>query len=139
MNTRQAIYDRLANDAELVALLEAGGGADAIHYRVAPQDATYPAVIFFQQAGTPEYTFGDHHDDELWTVKAVDRRESPLRAEGINERLRAVLQDAPLDIEGQATLWFRREQDVDYGEGEPGAIVHHIGASYRLLKQPIPA
>ena len=130
---RHAIIEQLRLDAELLDLLAT---PQSIYYRVAPQTARFPLVVLFKQAGRPEYTFADHHDDELWTVKAVSREHTPEDAEAIDERLRAVLHDAPLDIEGYALLYCRREQDIDYGEIEEGAVIHHIGATYRIYKEP---
>ena len=68
-------------------------------------------------------------------IKGVSRGLGSDEADAIDERLQVILQDAALDIDGKDVLWFRREEDVDYGEREQGETVHHVGAMYRLLTQ----
>jgi hypothetical protein len=135
ISVRGAIIEILRADSELVDMLP---DDEHIYHRTAPQDADAPFVILHKQAGTPEYSFADYHDSEIYTVKGVDRGGDSLTADALDERIRTLLHDAELDIEGYGTLYCRRESDVDYGEVEEGAIIHHVGAQYRILKQPIP-
>lgn len=132
---RHAITSVLLADTELTDMLSE---PEAVYHRVAEQSAVTPFVILQKQSGIPRYSLGggpnNFYEDELWTVKAVDIALTAEIAEAIDVRLRALLHDAPLDVEGTDTLWCRREQDVDYGEIEEGTIVHHVGAMYRVLR-----
>ncbi|RPH37048.1 MAG: DUF3168 domain-containing protein [Chloroflexi bacterium] len=132
-SVRGAIIELLRADAELVAMLP---DDEHIYHRTAPQDSQPPFIIISKQDGRPTYTFGDHHNGSLWTVKGICRGMDSTPADDLDERIRAVLQDAELDLDGRTTLWFRFEEDVDFGELEEGAIIHHVGAMYRLIDQP---
>ena len=135
---RMAIFNVLIGDPELQGLCSA---PDAIFHRTAPQDAVYPFVLLDKQSGMVDYTFGTGPssmlEDQLWLVKGVDRDDSSAVAEALDERARALLQDAELVIEGYTPLWFRRESDLSYGEVEKGEMIHHVGALYRLYAQPL--
>jgi hypothetical protein len=135
-NVRKAITEVLLADGPLSTLLNATAENPAIWHRTAPQDAPMPFVLLFKQAGTPSYTFGDLHEDEVWTVKAVDRETSADTVEAIDERLRALLADAPLAIDGNTVLWCRREEDVSLNDVEEGVIYHQEGAMYRIIREP---
>jgi len=114
-----------------------------VYHRSAPQDVDFPMVIVARQAGAPMYSFGTgpscFFENDLWTIKGVDRGLSSEKAEFIDERLFTILQDQELDLSGmdppRETMWFRREEAVDYGEREEGAVIHHVGAMYRLFTE----
>lgn len=132
---RAAIVKVLRDNAALIALLP---DDEHVYHRSAPQDADYPFVILSKQSGSPEYTFADWHDNELWTVKGVARAGSAVEADDLDKAIKAALQDAELEIDGQATLLCRRDEDVNYGEIEEGTQVHHAGAMFRILHQHSP-
>jgi len=129
-SVRDAIWETLTADATLVGYL---GDDNGVYHRTAPQEATFPFVLFHKQAGHPEWTFGDHHNDELWTIKAVDNHASADVAEAIYAHIEDALHDAPLEVDGYGLIYCRREIDVDYGEHEEGIVIHHIGAQYRIM------
>lgn len=134
--TKRAIHDYLAADAALLALVH-GNSVESIYERSAPQEAVFPFVVYFKSASSPDYDFGSHVDEEIWTIKGVDKGDSSFRAQQIADELEEVLHDAPLAIAGHYTLYCRREEDLDMAEVEKGATIHHAGALYRLYKQPI--
>lgn len=129
---REAIRAVLAGDAPLT---QAISSADAIYHRVAPANTSPVYITFSKQSGVPIWSMADHMDRELWLVKAVGR-ESAAAAEHVAELIDSVLTDAELNIAGRATLYLRRESDVDYGETDGGNQWHHVGGVYRLVTQP---
>jgi len=138
-SVRTAIVEVLAADSGVVALLPTFQGFPSIFHYAAPQDAAMPFILVHQQSGIVEYSFGDgldHLDDEVWTVKAIDRNDTPENAEAIDRAVRAALHDAALDVAGYGTLWCRREGDVYLGEVEEGELIAHVGAMYRIIKEP---
>lgn len=131
---RAAIYQRLTGDEDLADLLSL---PTAVHHQVAPQSARYPLVVFHKQAGTPDWQFGQAYIQwDIWTVKAIDRSTSAGRAEDIAARIDAVLNHAPLEIEGGLLLGVWRVQDIDYVETDAGQTYRHCGAQYRLGSAP---
>jgi hypothetical protein len=136
--TKEAIWSYLAADAPLLALLH-GNSSNSIYERSGPQEAVFPFVVYFKSTGSPDWFFGPnaHVDEEIWVVKGISRGDSSIEATRIADRLEEIMHDAPLAITGHAVLYCRREQDLEYAETEPGATIHHVGAQYRLYREPV--
>jgi hypothetical protein len=130
---RAALYSRLSGDATLTGLLSAQA---AIYHQIAPQDAAYPLIVFQRQDGRPDWTFGDHMQRDLWTVRAIDRATSASDAEAIADRIDVLLNDAPLVVNGRALLYLRRESDVDFSEQDGADTLRHVGGVYRVVTDP---
>ena len=123
---RTPIAELLEDDTTLAGLV-----GSRIYHPEAPQDATYPLVIFHKQSGTPRWTFqGPPVQDDLWTIKAVDP--SSATVEPIADAIDDAVSDAALDFGGD-TLEFQRQSDVNYGEAATGKTYRHLGAIYRVI------
>jgi hypothetical protein len=130
---RTAIYQRLAASSDLSDLLT------GIHHLKAPPSSKYPYAIFHRQAGTLAWTMGKHpaFKDELWLVKGVARGLKADAADDIDARCEALLNDAPLALEGKTLLFCLRESDVPaYSEADGGEAIFHVGGLYRLKVEP---
>lgn len=130
---RTAIYQHLTADTELSDLLT------GIHHLKAPSNSEYPYAIFHRQAGTPAWTMGKApaFKDELWLVKGVARGLKADAAEDIDARCEALLNDAPLSLEGKTLLFCLRESDMPpYSEADGGEAIYHVGGLYRLKVEP---
>jgi hypothetical protein len=132
--TKEAIWTLLSSDHILTEMLH--HGADGVYERSGPQEAVYPICVYFKSTSVPEYDFRGHYDEEVWTIKGVDRGDSSVNSSAIADRIEALCHGHALTIVGHDVLYFEKEQDVDYGEVEKGAIIHHTGATYRLCKEP---
>ena len=76
--TRRALYGKMAGDSTLTTLLGTAGSGYTQRSTTSRRrsEADFPYVIFQQQSGTPTYTFDRAHaamDEEVWTIKGVDR------------------------------------------------------------------
>lgn len=133
---RKALYERLDGDATLRALLSSD--AEVIHHKLAPESAKPPYVVFHKVSGTRQWMFQDGELRwPLWNVQAIDRGESANTAEAIDERIDALLTDAPLAVEGFSLLWIRREMDTpEPPEADSGEILHKVGGIYRIALDP---
>jgi hypothetical protein len=129
------LYSKMAGDSTLTGLL----GGTFIYPGVAPptHNANQPWVVYWKQAGTPQYTLGKGHafDTEVWTIKAVERNTTSARVDAIAARLDALLTDATLTITGKTTMGLWRESDVEFTETDGDEIYRHAGAMYRLIYQ----
>lgn len=133
---RTALFGALTADAPLTGLLSV---SDAVFYERVDQTARTPYVVFHKQAGTPTWTFGGRGhqlENDLWTVKAIDRGDSPIKAEQIAAEIDRVLETAALDIDGRETLYLHRESDLAYPEEDGAETYRHVGGIYRLLTEP---
>lgn len=134
-DVRRGIYGAITASTAVTAQLS---GTAAVYFGQAPQDADFPLVIFHKDAGNPHYTFAQGssaYDEEVWTVKAVDRGSTADTADAIAYSLDALLIDGSLSISGRQLMYLRRESDVSYLETTDGVTYFHSGARYRLLHQ----
>jgi hypothetical protein len=133
---RRALYGKLAGDTTLTSLLAApvSGYSKSIYYRQAPENATFPFVVFFKQSGMPRESFHTPSimDTETWQVRAVDHNTSQDPAEAIRDRFVTLLNDAVLSISGRTLLKLRRETDVEYPEVVDGELYVHVGVLFRV-------
>lgn len=121
---RVALANALKEDAGLKKL------ATGVHHRKAPKGSVLPYVVFHKASGVPTWSFGGPPiDRDVWLVKGVGTRDD---AEAIDERCKAVLNGASLDIEGKAHQDLRHISDVDYDEEIKGERIDHVGAEYKL-------
>lgn len=141
-DVRRAIYGKLAGDSTLNALLGTppSGTTKSIYFQQAVDNATFPYVIFFQSSGTPVYAFETitdgkpAFDNEIWTVKAVDRSDSGDGADRAADRINVLLTDGVLSISGRTQLYLRRESDLPgFTEVTDGVRYIHAGALFRLV------
>ncbi len=138
---RRALYGKLSADGTLNNLLAAPppGYSKSIFHGYAPDEATYPFVVFSKQAGTPTYANASKpaYETDVWLIKAVDQNTTADPAEAVSARLNSLLGDASLSIAGgDAVMWLRRQSDIDYREVTEGESFVHSGSLYRLVYEP---
>ena len=136
MNERQAIYQRVAGDAQFQTLAPGG-----LHYLIAPEKTVFPYAIMMRLLVKPEYTFGGlTHDSGIWRLKGVANgatdgsQSAQEQAEAIIARIDALLNDYQLPIDtGRTCQWLRRERTIpDYLELGEQRPIFHVGYDYRL-------
>ena len=129
---RTALFSKMSGDGTLTGLL----GGTFIYPDVAPpsHNANQPWIVYSKQAGTPRYAFANSlaYDDEVWTIKAVERNTTTARVDAIASRLDALLTHASLTITGRTLMGLWRESDVEYAETDGDQVYRHSGAMYRL-------
>lgn len=136
---RRAIYGKLAGDATLNNLLGSppSGQNKSLYHNTAPSGAEFPFVIFFKSSNTPLYSMGRRvFEDEVWTIKAVDRSADSDGADQIAARLDALLTDGTISISGSGQRYLRRISDTEYEEHIDGVRYCHAGALFRLVHEP---
>jgi hypothetical protein len=125
-DVRQA---RRRHDAQQPPRDPATGYSKAIYHAQAPDNATFPFVVFNKQSGVPTEAFGAPSvmENDIWLVKGDrsghqrrHRREHPSPD-------RVLLNDASLSISGGTLLYLRRQSDVEYPEVDEGVQYHHAG------------
>jgi hypothetical protein len=134
---RRGIYGKLAGDTTLNNLLGTPptGYSKSIYYQEAPAGASFPLVVFQKQSGVPTEAMTDPSalETDIWLVKAIDHNTSADTAEAIQARVIVLLNDAALSISGAATLYIRRQSDVEYPEVTDGEQYKHAGSLFRLV------
>lgn len=135
---REALWNRLSTSSTLTSLLgpPANGYSQGIYHEHAPDNASFPFVVFSRSSGQPVQTFAEPsaYEEDVWLVKGIDRSPSANTVESIAAAIQSRLNDATITISGGGSLLFlRRQSDVEYVELSEGSMYRHCGALYRLV------
>jgi hypothetical protein len=137
VESRRAVYGKLAGDSTLTNLLHAPptGYGQSIYYEQAPDEAQLPYIVFNLQSDVATYAFAPDpaFNDEVWQIKGVARDESADTVDAIKTRVKELLNDATLTISGANHLYLRWQSGVDYSENVDGQRYVHAGALFRLV------
>jgi hypothetical protein len=124
---RVALAEILEEDKTLMGLVK------GVFFKERDKDVGFPIVIFHKSSGVPTWAFdGPPMDRDVWLVKGVGPR---IQAEGIDKRVKEVLRNATLHIEGKAHQDIRQMSDVDFDEIVDGERVDHVGAEFRIYSE----
>lgn len=108
-------------------------GITGVYRMVAPQTATYPYVVFNEQAGVTSWMFNaSDYRSTVYQVKAVSVGHSGSVVAAANDRLDTLLNDKTLSLSGWTCERIRRESDVEYAEESEGVLYQHCGGLYRI-------
>lgn len=128
---RRGLWAKMAADSTLTGLL----GGTAIYHAQAPENVSYPFVVFNKQSGVPIYAFSSTaaFENEIWTIKAVDCNTTSDRVDAIATELDALLTDGTITVTGATLAYLRRDSDVELTETSNGETYQHAGAQFRLI------
>lgn len=133
-----AIYTTLTGAAPLVALL---ASTTAVYYRLAPQTATYPLVVFdYVSEVTADMAPGHRGKDFLYQVVGIvgDRQGTgagvTMRAAGaIDAQIEPLLHRKLIAVASWTNFWTVRESGIRMEEIAPGGKrFYHAGGTYRF-------
>ena len=128
-NTGPAIYQWLAGDAVLTALLSE---TDAIYEGLAPSGTKFPYIVY--DAVAPQelnLVSGNRTLDELWQIKAMATTRAEASAIAARVETRMIQQD--ITVTGWTVYWVSRETGFSFAElPNDGVRVYNIGADYRI-------
>lgn len=130
-NLRAAIYAKLNGASSVTSLL---ASSTAIYHAVAPPEADFPLIVFFQSSGIPSYSFqATNWENSLWTIKAVATADNADTVDDIAGAVETLLTRGSLTITGGTLFGMRRESDLQYVEVEDGQQIRHSGATFRIV------
>lgn len=112
-----AIYDKLYANASILAAV-----GTRIYRGIAPQNATYPLIVFMQVAGGTISETPVDAADPLYLVSAVSDS-SPAAAETLAGHIQTALHRAELTVSGWTNIWTAVETHLEAvelpGDGAP--------------------
>lgn len=126
---QRAIYQALANDADLLALL----GAPSIFDR-APRRAAHPLLVFGPSSMRPIEGDADPVREHRIVVEGHSRGNGRSELSAIMDRVTTVLDDAPLDLAGHHLISLRHLQTVIRSSRDQRAF--EAVASFRAITEP---
>ena len=120
----QALVQRVRTDNTLKAA--------GVHEGVAPQRTPYPFLVYNQQAGDYEYDTTKVKIEASFSFFVFSRNQ--VEAHNLDQLVMNVLQDAPLSVSGQSTLFCRRVMDVPIPPDidEEGKKIFQVGGLYEV-------
>lgn len=131
-----ALVAKLLADATLKAMVP-----DGIYVDVASKNATR-FVVISQLAHDDNYMFGGEAYERFeYSVKAVDKNLSGINADNAAARIRTLLQDVTLTINGYTSMVVQRLERIAYREADADNADlrwQHRGGRYEILASPNP-
>ena len=105
-------------------------GGERIYRDVAPEDASYPYVIFSLVASLNEYQDSTDMRDDRWDVRAISDDDS--EADSVASAIDNALHDGTLNYASFQHLICNKTALLSMTESEGRKRIFTIGATYRL-------
>ena len=123
------VYGTLSADGTLTGMLATG---TPIYYMQAPDNATYPYVVFSWQSGTDDNETPRRSKDMLLWARA-HCSVGPAQAGSIDARIDTLINGVTLTVSGWANFWTAREQDISFVDTlQDNNKVWTAGGIYRI-------
>lgn len=124
----QAIYNKLTQGAELIALL---AGNTSVYHLQAPTSAKLPYVIFNLQGGGAENINRSDMRNLVYFVRGY--ADTALKAGNIDAQICLLLHNKSLTVTGYTNYWIARETDLAIVENPPNnKPIYMAGGLYRI-------
>jgi hypothetical protein len=107
-------------------------GTTSVYHLQAPDEATYPYVVFNHQGGGPTALNPSRIEDNVWWIRSYSVT-SALNAAQIFEQVDALLHRINVSITGATTIWCQRESNIALVETPvTGKPIFTCGGIYRI-------
>jgi hypothetical protein len=124
-----AIYLTLQQGTALTALL---AGTTSIYKDIAPDNASYPYVVFNLQGGGETNETPNRAKNMVYFIRAYSKT-STANAGNIDTQIDNLLHGKTLSISGRNNFWTAREGEIENTEVlSNGDRVYSAGALYRI-------
>lgn len=124
-----ALYQRLAGDGELLALL---GDEDRVYDDV-PEDARFPYVTIGESLESPDNHHGGYGSDISATLHVWSRYAGFTEANTIAARIRRLLDHQPLQVTGQKVIAVRWE--FAQALRDPDPAIRHVQIRFEIITE----
>ena len=123
-----ALYTRLQGTAITSKL----SGTTSLYHMQAPENATYPFIVWNIQGGGDENLDANRTKNLVYYVRCYSEN-SAAQAGSIDAQIDAALHLSPLTVSGWSNIWLARETDMETATIEPsGKLIFMAGAMYRV-------
>lgn len=128
-DTATALGSVLMSGTALTALL---AGTTSVYHLQAPDEASFPYVVFNHQGGGPTGDSPSRIEDNVWWIRCYSVT-SALSSAQIFEQVDALLHRINIVITGATTFWCQRESNIALIENQPtGNKIFTCGGMYRI-------
>jgi hypothetical protein len=127
--TSAAIFTTLQQGTALTALL---AGTNSIYKDIAPDNTSYPYVVFNLQGGGETNETPNRAKNTVYFIRAYSKT-STANAGNIDTQIDNLLHGKTLSISGRNNFWTAREGEIENTEVlSNGDRVYSAGALYRI-------
>ena len=124
-----SIYLTLQSGTALTSLL---AGTNSIYKDIAPDNATYPYIVFNQQGGGEENLTPNRSVNLVYYIRGYTKVNTAA-AGNIDAQIDNLLHGKTLSISGRSNYWTAREGEIENTEVlSNGERVYSAGALYRI-------
>lgn len=124
-----AIYTTLTGGTALTSLL---AGTASVYYNAAPDDATFPYVVFNYQSNLEENQTPSRMKDAMVYIRGYTDVSSAA-AGNIASAIDGLFHAGTLTVTGYENFWTSLSSEVEYFEITPnGERIHNAGGVYRI-------
>ncbi|MFA5208299.1 MAG: DUF3168 domain-containing protein [Candidatus Paceibacterota bacterium] len=128
-NISSALYLTLQQGTALTALL---AGTTSIYKDIAPDNASYPYVVFNLQGGGETNETPNRESNVIYYIRGYSKT-STANAGNIATQIDSLLHGKTLTITGRNNFWTAREGEIENTEIlSNGDRVYNAGALYRV-------
>ena len=127
-----AIYSALTGDTTVGNKVD-----DRIYHGLAPEQKTYPFIVFQEVSGLDDYTMTRRATRTLrYQVMCVDKGPSAKAAGEVMDAVDGALHDQALTVASHDTLYVRRDSSREFTEVDAGIVYWHEVAEYLVVITP---
>jgi len=127
-----AIYSALTGDTTVGNKVD-----DRIYHGLAPEQKTYPFIVFQEVSGLDDYTMTKRATRTLrYQVMCVDKGPSAAVAGQTMDAVDGALHDATLTVTSHTTMYVRRDSSREFTAVESGIVYWHEVAEYLIMITP---
>ena len=129
-NVRTAIYDKYVTLTTHGAYTNVEG---RFYYGRAPQESTFPYIVFFDVANVNEVDFSEEREDLTVQFNIFSQNNSPTEAERIETAVKSLFDDCNLTVTNWRHLYMQRRNTYpnnDYAQDPP---IHGFSIEYDIL------
>lgn len=124
-----SVYALLTGNAPFMALVK--GVFDYV-----PDKQAYPYVTIGDATEIPFPVFGNDGHEQTLTLHIWSRARGFIEAYGILEAMTALLEGAPLVVQGHATALLNADGATSLRD--PDGVTRHVAARFRIIVQDAP-
>ena len=122
-NVRKAIYNKYTASALTYGF----------YYGKAPQESTFPYIVFFDVSNVNDVDFSEEREDLMVQFNIFSENNSPTESETMLTGLRTLFDDCSITVTGWSHLYMQRGNTYpnnDYAQDPP---IHGFSVEYDIL------
>jgi hypothetical protein len=102
-----------------------------MYHDQAPQDATFPYIVFFEVSETPDFTFSTEFEEYRIQFSIFSTSQSAIEVEDVYTKLKSLFDKCALTVTGYTHISMLRENSIGLQRDEDNVWMRHV--DYKIL------